>query len=39
VFFITDVNGNPVSDPQLCQALQDTLKKELDAHGKTQGKP
>ncbi len=39
VFFITDLNGDPVSDPQLCQALQDTLKKELDAHGKTQGKP
>ncbi len=30
VFFITDLNGDPVSDPALCQELQQTLTKELD---------
>ena len=31
VFFITDLDGEPVSDPTLCQELQQTLKQELDA--------
>jgi len=30
VFFITDLDGEPVSDPALCQQLQETLIKELD---------
>ncbi|KAF0804129.1 PII uridylyl-transferase [Alcanivorax xiamenensis] len=30
VFFVTDLNGDPVSDPELCQHLQDTLMRELD---------
>ncbi|MDX1803802.1 MAG: [protein-PII] uridylyltransferase [Alcanivorax sp.] len=30
VFFITDLNGEPVSDPTLCQQLQQTLIQELD---------
>ncbi|EKF75102.1 PII uridylyl-transferase [Alcanivorax hongdengensis A-11-3] len=30
VFFITDLNGEPVSDPALCQQLQQTLIQELD---------
>ena len=30
VFFITDLEGEPVSDPTLCQELQQTLKQELD---------
>lgn len=30
VFFITDLDGEPVSDPTLCQELQQTLKQELD---------
>lgn len=36
VFFITDLNGNPVSDPELCEALQSTLKQELDDLGKNE---
>ncbi|ASK34122.1 [protein-PII] uridylyltransferase [Alcanivorax sp. N3-2A] len=34
VFFITDLDGNPVSDPDLCQDLQNTLKQELDERSK-----
>lgn len=30
VFFITDLDGEPVSDPALCQELQETLTRELD---------
>ncbi|MEE3322223.1 MAG: [protein-PII] uridylyltransferase [Pseudomonadota bacterium] len=30
VFFITDLDGEPVSDPALCQELQETLRQELD---------
>lgn len=29
VFFITDSNGQPLSDPQLCQQLQETLTSQL----------
>lgn len=30
VFFVTDRLGNPVSDPQLCERLQQRLKEELN---------
>ena len=30
VFFITDLDGNPLSDPEICQALQDSICKKLD---------
>ncbi|MFN3714579.1 MAG: [protein-PII] uridylyltransferase [Alcanivoracaceae bacterium] len=30
VFFVTDRNGQPVSDPELCQRLQQHIKDELD---------
>ena len=35
VFFVTDLEGQPVSDPELCQRLQATLKQELDDYSKT----
>lgn len=35
VFFVTDLDGQPVSDPELCQRLQATLKQELDDYSKT----
>jgi len=31
VFFICDKSGQPLSDPQLCQALQDEICGQLDA--------
>ncbi|WP_286236813.1 [protein-PII] uridylyltransferase [Neptuniibacter halophilus] len=31
-FFITDDQGQPVSDPQLCQTLQDEICQQLDEH-------
>lgn len=34
VFFVTDLDGNPVADPKLCLDLQNTLKQELDERGK-----
>jgi len=30
VFFITDANQQPIVDPTLCDAIQQTIKKELD---------
>jgi [protein-PII] uridylyltransferase len=30
VFFITDRNGKPIADPELCQRLQQHIKDELD---------
>lgn len=30
VFFITDINKQPLSDPDLCKRLQQTICKELD---------
>lgn len=30
VFFITDKNGDPLSDPKLCQDLQDEIRRQLD---------
>ncbi len=30
VFFVTDEHGEPISDPQVCQALQDDLCQMLD---------
>ena len=30
VFFVTDKQGNPISDPELCLKLQAHLKEELD---------
>ncbi|MFT3929997.1 MAG: [protein-PII] uridylyltransferase [Spongiibacteraceae bacterium] len=30
VFFITDNQQRPIEDPELCQAIQDAIKKELD---------
>ena len=31
-FFITDHNGDPISDPELCHRLQDVICQELDEH-------
>jgi len=30
IFFITDQDGNPLSDPQLCETLQDEICEQLD---------
>lgn len=30
VFFITDLDGNPLSDPELCSELQDKICRRLD---------
>ncbi len=30
VFFITDNQQRPIEDPELCQTIQDAIKKELD---------
>ncbi len=30
VFFITDTQQRPIDDPQLCEAIQKAIKKELD---------
>ena len=30
VFFVSDRNGEPVSDPALCERLQQRLKEELN---------
>lgn len=30
VFFITDQNGNPLSDDKLCEDLQQAICRELD---------
>jgi [protein-PII] uridylyltransferase len=31
VFFITDSEGNRISDPKLCEELQITIQQQLDA--------
>jgi [protein-PII] uridylyltransferase len=31
VFFITDENQQPISDPQRCEAIQQAIRNELDA--------
>lgn len=31
IFFITDQEGNQLSDPKLCEELQETIQKQLDA--------
>ncbi|GGO78809.1 bifunctional uridylyltransferase/uridylyl-removing enzyme [Marinobacterium nitratireducens] len=31
-FFITDANEQPISDPELCRRLQETICKQLDEH-------
>lgn len=36
VFFITDVDGKPLSDPQLCQDLQDIIRRRLDQQVSTE---
>ena len=30
VFFITDTNKQPITDPEICQALQQAIRRELD---------
>ncbi len=30
VFFITDPDGNPIEDPQLCEDIQNTIRRALD---------
>ncbi|HNC86995.1 MAG TPA: hypothetical protein PLT95_08835, partial [Agitococcus sp.] len=30
VFFISDANGQPISNPELCQQLADALRQQLD---------
>jgi [protein-PII] uridylyltransferase len=32
IFFITDENGEPLSDPQLCENLQREICRQLDEH-------
>ncbi len=32
IFFITDNDGNPISDPNLCKQLQDEICQQLDQH-------
>ncbi len=32
IFFITDAQGNPLSDPQLCDDLQKEIRRQLDEH-------
>ena len=32
IFFITDNNGNRLSDPLTCENLQETICKQLDAN-------
>lgn len=31
-FFITNAEGNPISDPELCQQLQTDICQKLDEH-------
>ncbi|MEO0443560.1 MAG: hypothetical protein AAFZ92_07440, partial [Pseudomonadota bacterium] len=31
IFFITDKQGNRLSDPKLCQRLQENIQQQLDA--------
>lgn len=38
VFFVTDANNQPLSDPELCRRLQEAIVSQLsDANGKSQG--
>ena len=30
VFFITNKDQNPIDDPDICQAIQEAIRKELD---------
>ena len=30
VFFISDTQGQPISNPELCQQLADALRQQLD---------
>lgn len=40
VFFVTDANNQPLSDPELCRRLQEAIVSQLsDANGKSQGPP
>ena len=39
VFFVTHLNGEPLSDPQLCEQLQRTLTHELDSTNLANGAP
>jgi [protein-PII] uridylyltransferase len=32
VFFITDANNQPLSDPQLCSRLQDAIVEQLSVN-------
>lgn len=32
IFFITNSEGNPLSDPELCKQLQDEICRQLDQH-------
>ena len=32
IFFITDANGKPLSDPEQCQSLQQEIRHQLDEH-------
>ena len=35
VFFITDKNQQPIDDPELCEAIQNAIRKELDEQATT----
>ncbi|RML57916.1 Bifunctional uridylyltransferase/uridylyl-removing enzyme [Pseudomonas syringae pv. pisi] len=37
VFFITDANNHPLSDPQLCRQLQDAIVKQLSVNSEQGG--
>ncbi|WP_437881506.1 [protein-PII] uridylyltransferase [Pseudomonas sp. LRF_L74] len=39
VFFVTDANNQPLSDPQLCADLQATIARQLSATGNNEGRP
>jgi [protein-PII] uridylyltransferase len=30
VFFLTDANQHPITDPELCDAIQSAIRHELD---------
>lgn len=32
VFFITDADNQPLSDPELCRRLQDAIVQQLSVH-------
>jgi len=36
IFYITDQDNNPISDPNICIELQESLCKTLDEHSDNQ---